>query len=310
MVSIDTPVVARRRVRLVLRRTREARKLTQTQVAEAMEWSLSKVMRIESGEVTIMPNDLRPLLAYLGIVDKEQVDMLLQAAKLSRQRAGGRTEWWDEAPFKDAMTPPMRQLVRYETEATAIRYFYALVVPGQLQIPEYAAAIMENYRSEATDASVEMTDEMATLRVQARERRHRQLLERADPPKIYALLDESVLQRRIGGSGVLGNQLSELLRLINEDRLMVRIVPFDLPAPIPMLGTYEILYLGDDTADDAEEYAIMYRESDLVDEIVEDVEKIRRHRGIFERLWHAAPDEIASTKMLEERVKSLLQGGA
>src|SRR5262249_29138311 len=112
MVSIDTPVVARRRGRFVLRRAREARERTQTQGAEAMEWSLRKVMRIESGEVTIMPNDLRPLLEYLGIVDKEQVDMLLQAAKLSRQRAGGRQEWWDGLPFKDAMTPPMRQLVR------------------------------------------------------------------------------------------------------------------------------------------------------------------------------------------------------
>src|SRR5262249_5342571 len=177
------------------------------------------------------------------------VDMLLQAAKLSRQRAGGRPEWWDESPFKDAMTPPMRQLIRYEAEATAIRYFCALVVPGQLQIREYATAILENYRGEVTEGAVEMTDEMARLRVEARERRHRHLLERANPPKIYALLDESVLLRRIGGSDVLGNQLAELLKLINEDRLMVRIVQFDLPAPIPMLGTYEILYLGDDTAD-------------------------------------------------------------
>ena len=59
---MDSPAIARRRVRLAVRDARLDKKLTQSEVAEAMEWSLSKVMRIESGEVTISPNDLRPLL--------------------------------------------------------------------------------------------------------------------------------------------------------------------------------------------------------------------------------------------------------
>ena len=63
MTSPESPAGARRRVRLAVREAREARGLTQGQVAEAMEWSQSKVIRIESGEVTISPNDLRPLLA-------------------------------------------------------------------------------------------------------------------------------------------------------------------------------------------------------------------------------------------------------
>ena len=74
MAAGDLPAVARRRVRMALREAREKRDLTQSQVAEAMEWSLSKVMRIESGEVTIAPNDLRFLLAYLGITDRARVD--------------------------------------------------------------------------------------------------------------------------------------------------------------------------------------------------------------------------------------------
>jgi hypothetical protein len=203
------------------------------------------------------------------------------------------------------MTPAMRQLVRYETQATAIRYFYALVVPGQLQIPAYARAVMENYRGDMTEGQVEMTDDKVATRIEARERRHRQLLDRKDPPTIYALLDESVMLRRIGGAEVLSQQLAELLRLIREGRLVVRIVPFDHPVPFPVLGTYELLYLGDDTAADAEEYAVMYRESDLVDEIVEDVEKLRRHRHIFERLWNAVPDERHSATRLEEQIKKL-----
>ena len=86
MASGDSPAVARRRVRLAVREAREAKDFTQGQVAEAMEWSLSKVMRIETGEVTVSPNDLRPLLAHLGITDKARVDELVRDAKLSRSR--------------------------------------------------------------------------------------------------------------------------------------------------------------------------------------------------------------------------------
>lgn len=68
-----SPAVARRRVRLALREAREAAVHTQSEVAEEMEWSLSKVIRIENGDVSITPNDLRPLLAFLEVRDKELV---------------------------------------------------------------------------------------------------------------------------------------------------------------------------------------------------------------------------------------------
>ena len=67
MTSAETPAVARRRLRLALRRARDAKGLTQQQVADELFWSLSKVNRIESGDVTISITDLRALLALLGV---------------------------------------------------------------------------------------------------------------------------------------------------------------------------------------------------------------------------------------------------
>ena len=96
MVTGDSPAGARRRVRLAIREARDAQHLTQAQVAEEMEWSLSKVMRIESGEVTITPNDLRPLLAFLRVTDQTVIDRLVQDVRghlATRKRAkGGRTK--------------------------------------------------------------------------------------------------------------------------------------------------------------------------------------------------------------------------
>jgi len=197
-----------------------------------MEWSLSKVMRIEGGDVTISINDLRPLLAYLDITDPARAGDLLQAARVSK--APRRREWWDTAPFKDHMTPAMRQLVQYEADATAFRYFYTLLVPGQLQTAAYTRAVIEAYADD-------LPEEQIRIRLESRQRRREQLANRVPAPRIYALMDESVLHRRVAGADVLAEQLAELLRLVNDGRLLIRIVPFDVPVPIPTLDIYEII---------------------------------------------------------------------
>jgi len=264
---------------------------TQTEVAEAMEWSLSKVMRIESGEVTVSQNDLRPLLGYLGIKDRAEVDALITAAKLSKQRQ----QWWDEPRLRELITPPLYQLIQFETAAVSVRYFYSLLIPGRLQTPEYARAVISTYHAELDDKTIE-------ARLEVRQRRREWLNERPGNQKIYALLDESVLYRRVGGNKVLGEQLAALVDLIDEGRLFVRVVTYDSPAPIPWLGGFELLYLDREV----DENAILYRESDLIDEIVEDIDKLRRHREIFDRLWQAVPDEAAARRLLTERADALL----
>src|SRR5690348_13555600 len=167
---MDSPAVARRRVRLAIRDARLAKGDTQTDVAEAMEWSLSKVMRIESGEVTISPNDLRPLLAYLGVRNRQVIDDLLQAAKMSKSRR----QWWDEPRFRDKvradggreviLTPAMRQLIQYEAEATEARYFSVAVIPGRLQTDAYAREVVNSY-------SNVLSPETQALRLEARAHR-------------------------------------------------------------------------------------------------------------------------------------------
>jgi transcriptional regulator with XRE-family HTH domain len=294
MAPGDSPAVARRRVRLALRKAREAKDFTQGQVAEAMEWSLSKVMRIESGEVTISPNDLRPLLHYLGVSGRAEIDELIQLARASRRRQ----EWWDEPHFRGHVTPAMLQLIQYEAMAKAVRHFYSAIVPGRLQTSAYAEAIFNSYREE-------LSEEDIAVRLEVRQRRRDDLLARKDPPKIFLLLDESVLMREIGGPRVLGDQLADLLRLVKEGRLNVRVVPFTaVEAPIPTVGAFEILYLN--AEDGGGENAVMYRENQYLDEIVEDSEKIKRHRDIFEKLWNAGQGEEVSVALIEERARSAL----
>jgi transcriptional regulator with XRE-family HTH domain len=80
----------RQRLRSELRNERKLARLTQNQVARAMEWSPSKMLRIETGAVGISTTDLRALLTYYNIKDKQQIEELVDAARVVRTRKSSR----------------------------------------------------------------------------------------------------------------------------------------------------------------------------------------------------------------------------
>jgi transcriptional regulator with XRE-family HTH domain len=295
MSLVDPPTVARRRVRLALRQARELMGATQSDVAEAMDWSQSKVIRIESGEVSISPNDLRPLLGYLGIKDRERVDALMADAKASRTRGRTRHDWWQESPFREHLTPATRRLIEFEQVAVAARYFSIYIIPGPLQTRSFAEAVLKKWQ-------FGLSDEDVAIRLDTRMRRRADFLARTDSPHVSVLLDESMVLRPIGGVAVLAEQLADLLQLIEQGRITVRIVPFSIDAPLPTYGTYDLLYLNANGDDDS---AVIYREIDFFDEIVEDKSKAGDHRFRFDELWNASMDERATTALIRDRLAAL-----
>lgn len=134
MAEGDSPTVARRRVRLAIREAREAAELLQSQVAEEMEWSLSKVIRIENGDVSISINDLRGLLGLFGVRDKETVNALLADARIARTRNRPQPSWWQEPRFRDQMSDSLRVYIEYECEASEIRSFAIYYLPDRKSV--------------------------------------------------------------------------------------------------------------------------------------------------------------------------------
>lgn len=289
MASGDTPAVARRTVRLAIRDARTALGFTQSQVAEEMEWSLSKVMRIESGEVTISQNDLRPLLAYLGVRDKAKVETLVQAAKASKQRR----QWWDQPRFANLVTPAMKQWFSYEVEATSMRIFCNGFFPGFLQTTEYARGVLTAYEDELSAEEIAVRVETRTLRRQA-------IAQRRVRPEAQVLLDESVLLRTLGNPGLLGRQLTELLGAIKDGWVTARIAPFTLPPAGS--SNWEIFYLGVEDL----EHAVLYRENSTKDEIIDDDAGLTRHLKQWNKMWNASFNETSSNEMIETRISELL----
>ncbi|OLB64050.1 MAG: hypothetical protein AUI10_12765 [Actinobacteria bacterium 13_2_20CM_2_72_6] len=280
----ESPAVARRRVRLALRTAREAKGLTQTQIAEAMEWSLSKVMRIENGDVNVSVSDLRALLAYLDLTDAVVTRHLLADAKIAR-----RARYSLDRQYKEHLPPGLFELMQFEQEAAASRYFNAGLVPGLLQTPHYAAAIFEIYTAGLSDATIK-------VRHEARLERQRRLLAQPNPSELFVILDESVLHRRVGGPDVMVDQLRFLLSLTGNERVSIRIIPFSAPAPIGNLGPFCILDM------EGERDAILYRERPDSDEIVRKQQEVIRHRSLMARLWSFACGPADSARLIQDRV--------
>jgi transcriptional regulator with XRE-family HTH domain len=305
MVSNESPAVARRRLRLALRRAREARGYTQLQVAEALEWSLSKVNRIEGGEVTISHTDLRALLQLLEVTDQELIGRLTDDARASRQRRG----WWDNPELREHLTPATRQLLQFESQARAIRTFQSTLFPGLFQTREYADVVFSFWTQphpgappgdQADGQRYWLTDSERDARIQVRLHRAGHVFERPDPPEYLLILDESVIFRVLGGPSVMAQQLAEVLRLGENPRITVRIVPFAQAAPIALLGPFTIFDLGE------EEGSVLYREGPERDEIVQSPHEVSRHRHIFEQMWEAAWDPGATARLIRERMAIML----
>jgi transcriptional regulator with XRE-family HTH domain len=286
MIS-ESPAVARRRLRLALRKVREAKGVTQGQIAEALEWSLSKVNRIESGDVTISNTDLRALLGFLGVTDSALIERLTDDARASRRRG-----WWDEPQYREHLTPATLQMLQFETEATAIRSFHPTLVPGLFQTRDYAEAVF-NFWSRTLSAAARAT------RLAVRMRRRAQVLERSDPPSYYLIFEESVVLRDVGGPDVMAEQLRSLIATSRTPQAIVRVLPLARSA-MSMLGAFTVFDLGD------EENAVLYRESAWGDEIVHSSDEIGLHRQIFEQMWDESLSQTESLRLVGDKITQLV----
>jgi transcriptional regulator with XRE-family HTH domain len=285
MAEGESPAAARRRLRLALRKAREVKRLTQRQVAESLDWSLSKVNRIEAGDVTITSTDLQALLRLLDVNDPDRVEDLTEAGRAARRRG-----WWDRADYREHLSAAMIQAIQFETEATAIRSFQPTLIPGVLQIKEYATAVLDAWRGKFPDA------DLAT-RLQVRMLRREQLFSRSEPPAYLLVLDESVLLREVGGPQVMAAQLYDLLRTARSGPVVVRILPLAYRA-IHLIGLF-MIYASDD------EDVALYRESNIFDEVVYAPDTIRQHRQLFEEVWEQSLDVDTSLHLIEATAATL-----
>lgn len=207
-MPLNDPALQRRRLREQLRRLRESQELTQKAVAERLEWSHSKIIRIESGTVGISITDLRALLDLYEVSDAAQ-----RAAMESMARAAKERPWWDA--YKNTAPQAFVLSIAYENAASVIRNFEPDLVPGLLQTEEYAREVLR------WTAPAEHLEARASLRLERQDR-----LFRPDGPEMHFIVDEAVLARTVGKPDLMRRQLTRLKELADHPKITLRVIPF------------------------------------------------------------------------------------
>jgi transcriptional regulator with XRE-family HTH domain len=275
-----TPVVQRRRLRVELRRARLDAGQTQQDIADAMEWSLSKVIRIEAGSVNISPNDLKALLRYLGIVDAQRTEEFLILARAARERS-----WW--SGYRSIIPSQLFQFLEYEAAASIIRNFEPLLISGLLQTEDYATAIIGQWGDRS---AAERADSLVELRM-----RRQDLLDRADPPLLFFILDEAVVRRVVGGKAVMHRQIRHLMDVADRPNVTIEVISFGVGIHPAMMGPF-VIHEFPDAADDD----VLYLESrgGLVRQ--DSVDEISSYRETFEQLREMSLGSAGSVEYLSK----------
>jgi Domain of unknown function (DUF5753) len=253
-----------------------------------MDWSLSKVIRIETGSVGVSTNDLRALLGLYQIHDPDRTGELVDLARASRQ-----TSWW--STYRGDISAQYLQYIEYEEAASVLRSYEPLLLPGLLQTEGYAAAIMRELADPGTSA------ELIRTRIEIRLTRQR-LLEQATPPTLICVVDESAVQRLMGERNVAARQIDRLINLANRPNITIEIVPFSAGLHRGMLEPFNILEFSD-----PEDSDVLFLETskDMIFSHDEAGEITVGYREVFEELRRISLGPAGTLAYLTNLVKQV-----
>ncbi|MEV4640653.1 helix-turn-helix transcriptional regulator [Actinoplanes sp. NPDC049548] len=204
------PAALRIRLGAQLRRLRKDRQITREAAGWEIRASESKISRMELGRVPFKERDVADLLTFYGVPSPDRDDLLALA------RQANAPGWWQE--YADVAPPWFLSYLGLEEAASLIRSYEVHFVPGLLQTGDYARAVITHGHADASEEEIER-------RIALRQGRQR-VLHRADPPQVWAVLDEGVLRRRIGGRGVMRDQIRALIEAAHLPHVHIQIVPF------------------------------------------------------------------------------------
>jgi len=282
MPAGQRPLV-RRRLRTELRQERERARKSQAEVAKKMDWSLSKIIRLEAGQVGISTNDLKALLDLYGVGDDERRSYFIELARSARQQSA----WWNA--FRDVVpSGEYFDFLGYENDAATLNYYCSLILPGLLQTEDYAREVFE------TAASTELDETTIDRLVELRMARKEHVLDRDDPPQLNVVIDEASLHRVVGGPEVMSDQITSIAEVAQLDNVMIRVIPFGTGGHPGMNGPFEILEFADPADPPVVQFDAAPRDVTLRD----NDEIAGMYRRIYAGLFDLAMEESESVELM------------
>jgi transcriptional regulator with XRE-family HTH domain len=265
-----------RRLRYELRRLREHAGLTRDETARRLDWSGSKISRIETGQSRAQTGDVRDLLDVYGVTG-DHAEALVQLAREARKRG-----WW--TAYNDVFTGTY---VGLEAEASAMRTYQPQIIPGLLETEEYTRALIRAGLVRADPDEIER-------RVQARMARQ-EILTRHDAPEIWAVLDEPAIRRPVGGQAVMKAQLRHLIDITAapNSTITLQILPLAVGSHPGLSGPFVILDFPS-----SEDPPVVYLETATDGLYLEETAETERYNLMFDHLRASALSARESASLI------------
>lgn len=256
-----------RQVRLgsILRGMREeGLRGSQAAICTELGWPESKLSRIESGRLGISEGDLEQLLNLYEIGDRS-----LRGYVIDLRRRGNVRGW--ETRVRSDVSAVYADYIGYESDAAEMYNAQVAVVPGLLQTHDYAAAVFDQQRPEATDRDYQL---------EVRDKR-REVFDRSRPLVFWGVISESVFRHVVGGPEVMAAQLEHLLNMAKDypSTINIHVLPEESASHAALFGAFVILSFPQRWEPD-----IVYLEGFTSTKFLEDTEQVQEYSRLFRRL--------------------------
>jgi transcriptional regulator with XRE-family HTH domain len=279
------PTVLRMLLGIQLRRLREARGITPEAAGYEIRASRSKISRVEHGRVGFKERDVSDLLSLYGVTDEQERQRMLLLARQANSQG-----WW--AKYDDVMPDWFESYVGLEQATSLIRTYELQFVPGLFQTEDYARAVTVLGHRAAPAAEIERR---VSLRMQRQE-----LLRADDPPRMWAVIDESALRRPVGGRDAMRAQLRHLVDVADLPRVTLQVMPFSQGGHPAAGGSFTIMRFAEPDLPD-----IVYIEQLTGALYLDRRDEADNYMEVMNRLSAEAETPADSTALIGDIIKSL-----
>ena len=273
----------RRQLGAMMRKLRARKGLTLEEAGRLVGVSKATVSRYETQAGPVKWIVIDALCREYGATEAEQKAVVGLAKDVKQQG------WWSS--FSDSIPESMNLLLTLEDEAVREDHFSCVYVPGLLQTRAYSTALQRANEIPLESAEIER---LVDIRMKRQE-----ILTRPKPPRLWAILDESVIRRVVGSPDVMKEQLNRLLEANESPHVRLQILPFSKGAHSAALGSFVIIG-GTEPALD-----VVYVDFHTGSLFLEKDEELERYRLAFEYLRAQALDMEASSTMIHRARKEL-----
>ncbi len=283
--AVRSPTAVRRELGQRLRGLRTDKGMTVAEAAAQVGFSQSKLTKIELAQAVATRDEVLKMLDVYDETDTGQ-----QAVLMAMVRAGARKEWWES---RHALPPKFGSYLGLESIASALQAYETTLVLGLLQTSDYARALLRAERPELLPHEI---DRLVDLRM-----RRQEILTRGDPPPLtlWAVMDEAVLRRQIGGRETMHAQLLRLIERSELPNVTLLVMPDDLGAHAGLDGPFAMFQF------EASARPVVYVEGQAGNLYLEKDDDLRRCQQTMNHLLAAAPGPERSLALIQQVAKEM-----